>query len=1015
MVVFVETSPSKKTVNVEPSPVNKKVVVSDVSSNQVVVQTSKNNNSVFISRKEAKNVYIQREGGGGLQVDSPTVNGSLLAGDTDGTYYWTQPYTHPVYESFDTNPDHIISQIKTNYKGHVIDIITKDPSTSSDVWDADENGLYYSNNVGIGGHSSVDAKLKVHGDIIATGGIMAYADDGSFGSIWDNIPLATKDSLGGVKVPHDETDTSTNMYIDSNGILQVSGDLSDLSQHSVTELNDVNSAGSGNIITSTERTNLNSAYDHISKTTNPHNTGFSNAYDYNITDAFFKVNEGNAEQDAGMKVHVGSNVYQLFKWDATNGRWYLDADVHVEGNITAANEISAYSSASTGDIWDDMPVATATSLGGVKVDDSISDVYLDSNDVLQISIPSDAGQWDSITGGIEYTGGNVNVTNGIISEKGYQVYSPNNKPSKSDVGLGNVPNTNIAYSSTIGLDDLDSLTTSRDLTANSISASGNVTISGDLTVNGTEFITNTETVEIEDNLAIINSGETGDGVSAGFAGWEADRGTLTNYRWGFDESSDLWKIGKVGDLQAVVTRPDSVTDDTMALWDDANNRLKFLARSNINLSDFNIDIGLSNLSDYSTTNDITFNGDTYFNAPLHVDLNGQRIEFDSDDQTRDWAYWYQGSTHIWTGWLDINGDLIFQDIQGGNTFEINANVNVTNGEISEQGDRVATRNWSTLQNVTEQGNNTDNKIRIEGGNKGFTTGSGLEMAYSSNIGNIFAYDRDSAAYKPMKLGGSSIDLYGGNVNITDGNLQVDGTGDSYFNSNLSIGKTTAASGVLDVDGNIEVSKDINGQSIILDLDAGGSGKKITSGSTGGSNTLELQTPDGNGNPTTALLIRGNVRNNIQFYDQSGTQYADFDPDDSQITFEYPLQVNDNIDADGEVTAYSSSDKRLKTNISDFTASELLSKMNPVTFNWNEKAVELNSSKDTNTNNFGLIAQELEEIAPELVHNIYNSDYKAIDYEKLIPILIQGWKEKDKKIQSLEKRINNIEKIIENYG
>ncbi len=103
-----------------------------------------------------------------------------------------------------------------------------------------------------------------------------------------------------------------------------------------------------------------------------------------------------------------------------------------------------------------------------------------------------------------------------------------------------------------------------------------ITISGDLTVNGTEFITNTETVEIEDNLAIINSGETGSGITAGFAGWEADRGTLTNYRWGFDETTDLWRLGEVGSLQAVATRPDSPSDNYIGIWDTTNSWIDFV-------------------------------------------------------------------------------------------------------------------------------------------------------------------------------------------------------------------------------------------------------------------------------------------------------------------------------------------------------------------------------------------------------------------------------------------------------
>ena len=78
-------------------------------------------------------------------------------------------------------------------------------------------------------------------------------------------------------------------------------------------------------------------------------------------------------------------------------------------------------------------------------------------------------------------------------------------------------------------------------------------------------------------------------------------------------------------------------------------------------------------------------------------------------------------------------------------------------------------------------------------------------------------------------------------------------------------------------------------------------------------------------------------------------------------------------------------------------------MNPVTFKWNDTAKDLNKYKDTERVNYGLIAQELKEIAPELVHTIYGDQYYSIDYEKIIPILIQGWKEQQKEIQKLKKQ------------
>ena len=74
----------------------------------------------------------------------------------------------------------------------------------------------------------------------------------------------------------------------------------------------------------------------------------------------------------------------------------------------------------------------------------------------------------------------------------------------------------------------------------------------------------------------------------------------------------------------------------------------------------------------------------------------------------------------------------------------------------------------------------------------------------------------------------------------------------------------------------------------------------------------------------------------------------------------------------------------------------IDRLNPVTYNWNSTAKELNNTKTDNLE-YGLIAQELEQVLPELVHPLY-SNYKAIDYIKLIPLLIKGIQELNKKIK-----------------
>lgn len=128
---------------------------------------------------------------------------------------------------------------------------------------------------------------------------------------------------------------------------------------------------------------------------------------------------------------------------------------------------------------------------------------------------------------------------------------------------------------------------------------------------------------------------------------------------------------------------------------------------------------------------------------------------------------------------------------------------------------------------------------------------------------------------------------------------------------------------------------------------------------------------------------------------------------------YPevFTFNSNLNVTGEVTAYYSSDERLKQNIKSFKALDTISKLKPVEYNWNDTAVSLNNQKNTETKNYGLIAQELEEVLPELIHPIYDGKYKAIDYEQLIPILIQAIKEQQQQIKYLK---SDLDYVLKNF-
>lgn len=108
----------------------------------------------------------------------------------------------------------------------------------------------------------------------------------------------------------------------------------------------------------------------------------------------------------------------------------------------------------------------------------------------------------------------------------------------------------------------------------------NATFKGDLLVEGQSFVTEAETVEIKDNLLLLNKGEVGAGVTKGIAGLEIDRGTEPNYFIIFDESDNRFKAGVEGDLWNLALREsdDNMLDGYFISW---NSKDKVLSTTNI--------------------------------------------------------------------------------------------------------------------------------------------------------------------------------------------------------------------------------------------------------------------------------------------------------------------------------------------------------------------------------------------------------------------------------------------------
>lgn len=97
-------------------------------------------------------------------------------------------------------------------------------------------------------------------------------------------------------------------------------------------------------------------------------------------------------------------------------------------------------------------------------------------------------------------------------------------------------------------------------------------IASNLTVSGTTTQVNSE-VTTTDRLVVLNSGEVGAGVTNNIAGIEIDRGSLNNYQFIFDESTDTFRIGEIGSTQAVATREDFPQALGVMFWDSSTSKL----------------------------------------------------------------------------------------------------------------------------------------------------------------------------------------------------------------------------------------------------------------------------------------------------------------------------------------------------------------------------------------------------------------------------------------------------------
>ena len=402
--------------------------------------------------------------------------------------------------------------------------------------------------------------------------------------------------------------------------------------------------------------------------------------------------------------------------------------------------------------------------------------------------------------------------------------------------------------------------------------------------------------------------------------------------------------------------------------------------------------------------------------------------------TPGWQWDFPSSTGTGTITQVVAGDGL---TGGGNSGGVTLNVVAGTG-ISATADQIAVD--STVVRTTG--------TQTIGGSKTFSSDTTITSATTAKLNitatnanvnpasttliNLTGYENRGQGIKFLNTGASGEEWfaglrYQGNFNeYVIGYDQSGGQAEYTTNTILGVSDT----GIINIDGQ-SASIKINGANGLITT--------ITSGSGG---SMAIVTPNGttrigaeNGSYSHFYTNRPKFYFNKHVIVDNGNGEAIFSSFDTDLFIQRGHTGDDRIkitstnigffldgvedmrlENDGElhvaddVIAFSStpSDSRLKDNI--FTIPSALDKiksLNGVSYTWN-------SGRKKGKKDIGLIAQEVEKIIPEIVKETKlplmegsdsNIDYKTIDYEKIIPVLIEAIKDQQDQIDKLKQQVN----------
>ena len=560
---------------------------------------------------------------------------------------------------------------------------------------------------------------------------------------------------------------------------------------------------------------------------------------------------------------------------------------------------------------------------------------------------------------------------------------------------------------------------------NNLTVANDVTITGDLTVNGTQTTLNTATLEVEDTLILTGTSST-EPTTGGF-GIETQQfngvGTHSNaasnvtgsHSFVYNFATDRWEadgslilseatVGTPGVKVSSASNPLSETDlgQTNALDFNEGSGITLLGATSgtdIDVTITNSDRGSSqnifknvasdsgtavadnnddtltitggnNLSTSVSADTVTVQHDnsgvtaasygSQFVVPsITVDARGHVTAASSNTAISLSALGYTGSTSADNyGSFNVQVDSNSAEAIGsGDTLKFIGGTAVTLAKSQGTNQEIVTINSSdTVTNVGISGSETTGTVTLAGG-------SNVTVSQSGSTVTIAATDTNTVT-----------NLGANNSNYTSGNINVVGSGAT------SVSKSGNTITITSTDTNTDTNT-------VTSVGANGSGYSTGNISLQGSGGTSVSKSGG-----TITINSANVPSTISsFTNDSGyTTYSS-----NQATSTTSAVTFASVSASGDIIAFATSDERLKDNKSVIENSlDKVGKLKGYEFDWNDKQ-DVFEGHDV-----GVIAQEVEKVLPEVVQTRENG-YKAVKYDKLVPLLINAINELKAEIEELK--------------